>query len=114
MEETNNIATMELLLANQQMDVNSTNNAGNTALHIAASKDNVELVKLLLAHPRFNSANHLNDEGRSAAMVAAEGQKGNALRELVAHQSVDLDILDRNGRSLNQIAAWFVGYDDTA
>ena len=55
-----------------------------------------------------NLANHVNAVGNTAAMVAAAKRKGNALKELVSHQSIDLDILDRGGRSLNQIANWFV------
>ena len=62
---------MQLLLANQQVDVNSANNAGNTALHIAAVRDNAESIKMLLAHPQFNLANHANTEGRTPAIVAA-------------------------------------------
>ena len=104
----NNVETKQLLLANQQVDVNLKTNNGNTALHLAAGEDNANSIRMLLAHPKFNLANHVNVAGNTPAMVAAINQNRNALKELVDHQSVDLDILDRNGRSLNQIAAWFV------
>ena len=90
------------------MDVNAANNVGETGLHVAAERDNAEMIRMLLAHPQFNSANHVNAEGKTPAMLAAAHQNGDALRELVNHQSVDLDILDGDGRSLNQIAGWFV------
>ena len=107
--ETNNVGTMQVLLANQRVDTNSTNNDGNTALHIAAIKDDVESIRMLLAHPEFTSANHRNTEGYTPAMMAEGPQKG-SLRELVSHQSFDLNILDGDElRSLSQIATWFVG-----
>ena len=104
----NNVEAMQLLLANQQVDVNLKTNYGNTALHLAAGGANADSIRMLLAHPQFNLANHVNVAGNTPAMVAAINQNRNALKELVDHQSVDLDILDQNGRSLNQIAAWFV------
>ena len=108
--ETNSVATMQVLLANQRVDTNSTNNDGNTALHVAAIKDDVESIRILLAHPDFISANHRNMEGYTPAMMA-EGQQKVSLRELVSHQSFDLNILDGDElRSLSQIATWFVGH----
>ena len=102
------VETMELLLANQKVDVNAASNAGDTGLHLAAQDNDVESIRMLLAHPQFNSANHVAADGYTPAMVAAASQSGNALSELVNHQSVDLDLLDGDGRSLNQISAWFV------
>ena len=39
-------------------------------------------------------------------MVAVLHDNENALRELVAHPSVDLDILDNDGRGLEELARW--------
>ena len=103
------VETMQLLLANQQVDVNTADNDGDTGLHVAAQDNDAEMIRMLLAHPQFNSANHVAADGKTPAMVAAAQQNGDALRELVSHQSVDLDLLDGGGRSLNQIATWFVG-----
>ena len=78
-----------------------------TAVHYAADGDNVEGVRLLLADPRLDTANHEDDEGYTPVMAAVFCNKVNALRELVAHPSVLLDVRDRDGMSLEDVARLF-------
>ena len=67
---------------------------------------NVEAVKLLLADPRLNTHNHEDSNGKTPVMAAIICKKVNALRELVAHPSVDLDARDNWGNSLEDLARW--------
>ena len=92
---------VRLLLEQPTLDLNCTDVDGYTALHWAF--DNVEAVQLLLADPRLSTANHKSNEGYTPVMDAILWKNLNALRELVAHPSVDLDI-GWEGASLEEIS----------
>ena len=85
---------VRLLLEKPTVDLNSTDNNGRAALHHAAIVDNFEAVQLLLANPRHKMANHEDDVGLTPVMLANKFENMNALRMLVVHRSVDLDIWD--------------------
>ena len=89
----NRNSIVRLLLEQPTTDLNCSNLKGNTALHCAVSvtPDNVEAVKLLLADSRLTNVNQKNTRGITPAMAAVILRKVDALRELVAHPSVDLD-----------------------
>ena len=81
---------VELLLEQPTLDLNCTDNLGDTALHYAAEFHNVEAVRMLLADPRLNTANQKNDDDLTPVMHAMDEANTNVLRELVGHPSVDL------------------------
>ena len=96
---------MKLLLEQPTVDLNySDGGYGLTALHLAATVDNVEAVRMLLADPRLTTANRYERCGQTPVMMAMDGNNMDALRELVAHPSVDLDTGHRDGRSLEEWA----------
>ena len=98
---------VKLLLEQPTLDLNLTDSSGMTALHSASAYyDNVEGVQLLLADPRLNTHNHKDDNGWTPVMTAIVHKKVNALRELVAHPSVDLDARSELGLSLEDLAMW--------
>ena len=100
------IDIVKLLLEQPTVDLNCTDINGWTALHYAAAYNNVEGVRKLLADPRVTTVNFESDSDRTPVMQAIFGECANALRELVAHPSVDLDALDGEGRSLEEFARW--------
>ena len=98
---------VKLLLEQPMLDLNLTDSWGETALHIAVFNDNVEGVKLLLADPRLNTHNHKEKMlGYTPVMTAMVNKNVDALRELVAHPSVDLDTRNNHGMSLEDWARW--------
>ena len=98
---------VRLLLEQPTLDLNFTDECSRaTALHYAAQHDNVEGVRLLLADPRQNCANLKDSYGKTPVMDAMFYKQKNALRELVANPSVDLDTLDGKWRSLEEVARW--------
>ena len=96
-------SVVRLLLEQPALDLNLADYFGKTALHHAASEDNVEGVRLLLADPRLDP-NQKNNDGHAPVMNAMFFCKVDALRELVAHPSVDLDTRNRLGWSLEEMA----------
>ena len=95
-------STARLLLEQPALDLNlGDDNEGDTALHLAVIIDNVEGVSLLLSDPRLDP-NQKNNDGHAPVMNAMFFCKVDALRELVAHPSVDLDTRNSRGRSLEE------------
>ena len=97
-------AIVKLLLEQPLVDLNSSDNEGNTALHFAAYGNNVEGVQLLLADPRLNTVNHPNNVGHTPVMLAMRTNSLAALHELVAHPNINLNAKDLWGRGLEKIA----------
>ena len=100
-----NKTMLELFLAHQRVDVNCKfGSHGRTILHTAAGKNNVEAVKLILAEPRFTSTNSLAEPGgRTPLAIAALKGNWDVFKELVDHPSVDLDVKDKNGLTIDDI-----------
>ena len=99
---------VKFLLEQPTLDLNWANSEGWTALHFAADAVAVDGVQLLLADPRLNTQNHMDDGGNTPVMMAIWSKKVNSLRALVVHPSVDLDTGDDLGRSLEDFARWVI------
>ena len=99
--QNNSIA--RLLLEQPTVDLNCIDNRGMTALHHAAMIDNVEGVQLLLADPRLTTPNLKDKLGFTPLMAAMRNNRMNALRELVAHSSIDIDTRNERGESLDDM-----------
>ena len=108
--ETRNkrLPVVRLLMEQPTLDLNCTDDDGNTALHLAAKAGNVQGVRMLLADPRLNSINKKNNEGCTAVMcvinVSMIASIMDVLRELLSSPNVDLDTTDQQGRSLEEVA----------
>ena len=88
---------MKMFLGHPRVDVNCKIGPGVTVLHMAALTNNVQNVKLILAEPRFTSANALNEDEDTAVTIAASKGNWDVLKELVHHPSIDLGGKDNNG-----------------
>ena len=116
MTSEGDIKLLEMFLSHPRMDVNSKHGpAGKTLLHVAAQTNNVEAAKLILAEPRFTSANAQAEmkgpaggpncgywEGAAVIIAANKGHR-EVLKELVSHPSIDLGVKDKNGLSLDDL-----------
>ena len=95
-------SVVRLLLEQPTVDLNCTDFFRETALHHAVTSDDAEIVQLLLNDPRPN-ANYKDTIGDTPVMFAIKQKKVVALRELVAHPIVDLDIM-HHGMSVEEFA----------
>ena len=100
------IEVVQLLLANEKVDVNSKNENNATALHYAAEEDFHQILGLLLADPRQNSINCVDNEGEAPVMTALVNESSKCLRKLLAHPNVNLETTDREGRGLKEVARY--------
>jgi len=102
--DNSNIEALKLLLDCPSIDVNSVDNYGTSLVGC----HQIDVLKLLLSHPGL-SALTLNQKqkknGATPVMIAAMRNKLEHLAMLAADLRVDLDILDKEGRSLEEIAS---------
>ena len=92
------------MLQQATIDVNLADLSGNTPLHACADADNVEGLRLLLAHPGMGSLDTRDAGGRTPLMLAVSKGSLACARELVGVEGVDLDTRDGQGRSLEEVA----------
>ena len=97
----------ELLLQQAAIDVNYQSSGGSTALHCCVISDNIEGLRLLLAHPGVS----LNVRGKwgvisgcTPLMMAVLEGRINCIRELVREEGIDLETTDDRQRTLEQVA----------
>ena len=105
-----NVEALKLLLGVPSVDVNIVNLDGDSALHQAVDEDNLEVLKLLLSHPSLTALSlNLKDKlnGDTPVMKAVMLKKEEHVAMLAADPRVDLDNIDKQGRSLEEIARWF-------
>merc|ERR1719319_1231302 len=93
----------EFLLQYPGVDVNCQATGGWTALHGSVRGDNLEGLRLLLAHPGMRSLN-TRVEGATPLMLAVFCGSLSCVKELVGMEGVDLDTRDGTGRSLEEAA----------
>ncbi|KAB5539335.1 ankyrin repeat-containing domain protein [Coniochaeta sp. 2T2.1] len=96
---------MELLLAEESIDVNAQNRHGETALHMAVSHGtNTEhLVRMLLDCPRV-SVDVPDDEGQTPIFLAVELESYDVVQLLLDTGRVDVEATDGNWDTIRAIA----------
>ena len=100
LEHTDVVRT--LLTRNVEMiDQNQATRRGNTALHIAAGKGNIEILEILLAHPA--SIDQQNCHGKTALMIAAQKNQKESIRILLAN-GANVNKTMRDGKTALMIA----------
>jgi len=94
-----------LLLRRPRVDVNCPDLVmGNTALHYSAGVDNVDSLKLLVAHPTITSLNTSNNMGFTPLMSAVFCGGINCVKELARVPRVALDTRHYRGSTLEEVA----------
>lgn len=78
------------------IDVNSTNKAGNNMLMCAAINDNIEIVKLLLA--KGADVNLITNQG-DTALMAAVLINNREITKLLLDRAADVNVIDKTGRT---------------
>jgi len=67
--ENNEELVKQLFKENENLDLNVKNNEGNTALHLAISVENENILRFILQYPlKFNNRNNNNDNALTLAM----------------------------------------------
>ena len=91
--ENQHNSIVELLLSQPDLDVNlvANNWHGWTALHYACYARNLEGLKMLLAHPRMNSHNVKDRNGRTPLMAPINNRSVDCIKLLLKVDRVDLD-----------------------
>merc|ERR1719319_752837 len=96
---------VRLLLRRPRVDVNCPDLVmGNTALHYSAGVDNVDSLKLLVAHPTITSLNTSNNMGFTPLMSAVFCGGINCVKELARVPRVALDTRHYRGSTLEEVA----------
>ena len=85
-----------LLSVHPDLDVNSENDQGYSALHTASDNGLVSIIELLLAHPAVN-VNLWTQEGRTPFLLSCEGGDVATVRLLLQDLSVDTTLADTEG-----------------
>ena len=94
----NNQQLVELLLA-RNIDINSRNDLGDTALSIACDNSKGEIVKLILNHKKCNESlvNMKNSDGKSPLHIVCANRNVQLLEILLDNEFVNIDIQDKDG-----------------
>ncbi|KAJ5752700.1 hypothetical protein N7520_009617 [Penicillium odoratum] len=95
-----NIPAVRLLIAHKDIQINATLPHADSPLHLATLKGNIDVVKLLVAQGdrlHVNQLTHLDEE--TALSIAARQGNLDILNVLLSHRRIDMDIIDRWGRT---------------
>ena len=96
-----------MLLADERLDATAVNEAGCNVLHFMVSLDSGEIVELIMNDLRFSSmVNKPNEFGETALMFAALHCKHTAVARLLHYPSVDMDLTNRYGERLEDLARY--------
>lgn len=84
-------------LLNQGLDVSSKDDKGNTSMMNAASKNTIDIIKILVAH--LKTINDTNKKGQSALSLAVQGNAPEVVDFLIK-KGYDTTIIDAEGNTL--------------
>ena len=97
----NNFEIVKYLLNETEIDIDTADGLGNTALILASEKGLLEVVNFLIN--KGANVNYQNKQGVTPAMKAAEGNNFFVVK-LLLEKNVDLTISDFTGRTLREIS----------
>nr|XP_046470846.1 uncharacterized protein LOC124213529 isoform X1 [Neodiprion pinetum]XP_046470848.1 uncharacterized protein LOC124213529 isoform X1 [Neodiprion pinetum] len=97
-------------LLEHKADVNVTDSAGNTSMHLAVMRGNLMVLKLL-ADQGGADMTARNDKGETLQHIAAKFQKLDMLKWLLEDQGCDVNVQDDSGMTLQHVAAGYYNLD---
>ena len=97
----NNFEVLKFFLNETEININSTDELGNTALIKASEKGNIEIVNYLINNNA--DVDYQNKQGLTPAMKAAERNNFNVVK-LLLDKNIDITKSDYTGRTLKEIA----------
>ena len=98
-----NEAAVELLLQQPGRDVNLVDEVGYTALHFAANRGHLGVVRRLLEHPSLTCLNVRNSYGNTALMLALRNNHLKCVELLAEQEGVDMDTRKTKKLSLDEL-----------
>ncbi|WP_342263506.1 ankyrin repeat domain-containing protein [Spiroplasma endosymbiont of Clivina fossor] len=113
--ESDKTEVVQELLTNKNskntIDINLSNNLGDTPLQIASFKGHHKVVELLLKNHKID-VNKKDYYGDNALIVAARNGKTNVVKELLKHSDIDVNFSNKEGNNA-LISATFKGNVET-
>ena len=100
-----NEAAVDLLLQQPGRDVNLADEVGYTALHFAANRGHLGVVRRLLEHPSLTCLNARNSYGNTALMLALRNNHLKCVELLAEQEGVDMDTKKTKKLSLDELEA---------
>ncbi|XP_046613032.1 uncharacterized protein LOC124301698 [Neodiprion virginianus] len=97
-------------LLEHKADVNVTDSARNTSMHLAVIRGNLMVLKLL-ADQEGADVTARNDKGETLQHIAAKFQKLDMLKWLVEDRGCDVNVRDDSGMTLQHVAAGYYNLD---
>ena len=99
---------VKLFLADERLDATAVNEDGYNALHFTTIFDSAEMVELIMNDLRFSSmVNKPNSAyGDTALMFAVLRCNHTAVAKLLLYPSVDMDLTNDDGESLEDLARY--------
>jgi len=91
-------------LISMNININSTDNFGCSPLHVAAEKNNIDVVKLLLQQNNID-INITDNIGRSPLYIAAANNSIDVVKLLLQQNNIDINITTNKGLSPLHVAA---------
>eukprot|EP00055_Hartaetosiga_balthica_P017021 m.111042 g.111042 ORF g.111042 m.111042 type:complete len:1240 (+) comp9232_c0_seq1:101-3820(+) len=97
--EAGNIPALQLLMECKSVSLTSTDSLGNTPLHFACKKGDIDVVRVLLQHVNVNTR---NNAGQTALFSACSGGHPSSLSivKLLLESKADIRMVDRFGLTL--------------
>jgi len=89
---------MVKFLVENGVDINATNDVGNTALHIAADRGFDEILELLLQNKA--DVDIKNQLGKTPLVYAVGGGRGISVAELLIDNGADINVREKHGKTL--------------
>ena len=107
---SNNVKGVGWLLKHKKVDINATDEYGNTCLHVAVTTHWKTMVEMLLSHLSVEDVNKHNNKGYTALHNACYNEQYTIAKVLIQSPKVNINQTDANGQTvLTQVVNTYSG-----